>query len=87
MVKRYNVCLIGIGKDKQKQSVISEISCEIKNSLTQNILLNPGSNYFIEPNDTCFYISLVKEENYDWKNFKFRPCNYNLIFNNKTKLI
>lgn len=38
------------------------------------ILLNPGPNYEIEPHDTCFYISLVKEENYNWKAAKSKIC-------------
>lgn len=41
----------------------------------KNILLNPGPNYEIEAHDTCFYISLVKEENYNWK-AKSKICLY-----------
>lgn len=33
----------------------------------RNIQLNPGSQYQIEAQDLCFYISLVKEENYEFK--------------------
>lgn len=41
------------------------------------IYLNPGTNYQIKPNDTCFYISLVKEENYELKLFKLKICKQN----------
>ena len=34
------------------------------------IQLNPGSQYQIEAQDLCFYISLVKEENYEFKTRK-----------------
>lgn len=44
------------------------------NFFNKHILLNPGPNYEIEPHDTCFYISLVKEENYNWKAARVKLC-------------
>ncbi len=41
----------------------------------KNILLNPGPDYLIQPQDICFYISIVKEENYNWKAAKLKICN------------
>lgn len=49
-------------KIKQKQEENAFMNC--------NVIINPGSRYFIQPDDICIYISLVKEENYDWKNAK-----------------
>jgi hypothetical protein len=46
----------------------------------RTILLNPGSQYQIEAQDLCFYISLVKEENYEFKTSKF---SYYLLFLSK----
>ena len=41
----------------------------------RTIQLNPGSQYQIEAQDLCFYISLVKEENYEFKTSKtLRLC-------------
>lgn len=37
---------------------------------SKSILLNPGAHYEIEAQDICYYISLVKEENYNWKGSK-----------------
>ena len=42
----------------------------------KNILLNPGSDYELDEEDQCFYISLVKEENYDWKNSRAKICKF-----------
>ncbi len=40
---------------------------DLNNMSKRTILLNPGSTYQIESQDLCLYISLLKEENYDWK--------------------
>ena len=36
----------------------------------REIILNPGANYQIKSDDICFYISLVKEENFEMKQLK-----------------
>jgi len=46
------------------------------NTATMNMLLNPGPDYELEAQDTCFYISLVKEENYDWRNCRTKICKF-----------
>ena len=38
--------------------------------ISKSILLNPGPNYYLEPSDQCFYISLAKEENFNWKDIR-----------------
>jgi len=40
----------------------------------KSLLLNPGPSYLLEPTDLCFYISLVKEENYNWKEARLADC-------------
>lgn len=89
--KKYNVCLIGIGCNRQAKSsytlsandntsshnsisVMNLLNRNISQTGTKQILLNPGPNYFIEPQDLCFYISQVKEENYNWKAVKSKIC-------------
>ena len=37
-------------------------------------MLNPGPSYILEPTDLCLYISLVKEENYNWKEARLSDC-------------
>lgn len=50
------------------------------NPFNRIILLNPGPNYEIEAQDICYYISLVKEENYNWKSSKAtRSCEFIFI--------
>jgi hypothetical protein len=49
------------------------------------IIINPGPDYKILSQDLCFYISLVKEENYDWKLAKSKLCRiifsiWNILF-------
>ncbi|CAF0855636.1 unnamed protein product, partial [Brachionus calyciflorus] len=51
---------------KQNEDQLSK-NTPANSFLNKYILLNPGPSYEIEPNDICFYISLVKEENYNWK--------------------
>lgn len=52
------------------QTCSANIDCN--NISKRTILLNPGSQYQIEAQDLCFYISLVKEENYEWKASKLK---------------
>ncbi len=83
---RYNVCLIGIGKlDEELNSgsfTIEQNIGEQKNMLSNsNIYLNPGNNYKILADDVCFYISLVKEENFEMKVIKQKTCMFSRIFN------
>lgn len=97
---RYNVCLIGIGKLKEKYSIFkpntsynSQQPSDIYNELYMRtnfmkstidprehfnrfIMINPGPDYKIMSQDLCFYISLVKEENYDWKQAKAKLCKF-----------
>ncbi len=47
-------------------------SLDLTSMSKRTILLNPGSNYQIESQDLCFYISLLKEENYEWKISKIK---------------
>lgn len=42
----------------------------------RTVLLNPGSSYKIEADDLCLYIALVKEENYNFKEYKYKNCKY-----------
>ena len=83
--------MIGIGTNRQSKSCdtlytspsTSDNSGIMANALNRNlsqtnsksILLNPGPDYLIEPQDQCFYISQVKEENYNWKIAKSKICN------------
>ena len=75
--------MIGIGKTNKetKYSYVPVGSQNIKSDfakinkpqgsgINKSILLNPGPNYYLEPSDQCFYISLGKEENFDWKTIK-----------------
>jgi hypothetical protein len=48
----------------------------MSNIASMNMLLNPGPDYELEAQDTCFYISLVKEENYDWKISRTKICKF-----------
>ncbi len=82
---RYNVCLIGIGKlDEELNSgsfTIEQNIDEQKKMLSNsNIYLNPGNNYKIQADDVCFYISLIKEENFEMKVNKQKICMFNRIF-------
>ena len=52
----------------------------MSNIASMNMLLNPGPDYELEAQDTCFYISLVKEENYDWKISRTKICKLILHF-------
>ena len=52
----------------------------MSNMASMNMLLNPGPDYELEAQDTCFYISLVKEENYDWKISRTKICKLILHF-------
>ncbi len=77
--KKYNVCLIGVAKSKINTSdQQKEKNPSFSSSSNEYIVLNPGPNYDLEPNDICLYISLVKEENYDWKEAKARLCKFSL---------
>jgi hypothetical protein len=38
--------------------------------LGSSMILNPGIEYLLQSDDVCIYISLVKEQNFDWKNMK-----------------
>ena len=78
---RYNVCLVGIStkETKYKKSIYTiddddeSEEGESKSSETRlkfidrNVVINPGSEYSLKPDDICLYISQIKEENYDWK--------------------
>ena len=58
-----------------KQSSIKTSNDEQrKESFNRTIMINPGPDYKIQSQDLCFYISLVKEENYDWKTAKSKLC-------------
>lgn len=107
--KRYNVCLIGIGKDRKNMSSLMIFEDDEKNELKESrssstsskasmkskhastnspinrcILLNPEPFYEIEAGDICYYISLVKEENYNWKGKQAKSCIFNkTILNEK----
>ncbi len=86
------MCLIGVGKYKSPAEIDqnNENAASFSSFSNEYIQLNPGPNYEIEPNDLCFYISLVKEENYDWKEARNRLsnsyyffCRFNLKLNKK----
>ena len=68
--------MIGIGKavDEAEDSIFNvnnNDSIEKKKVLNKReIILNPGANYQIKSDDICFYISLVKEENFEMKQLK-----------------
>ncbi len=86
--KKYNVCLIGVAKSRIKTnenaSQQHEKNPSFSSSSNEYIVLNPGPNYDLVPDDICLYISLVKEENYDWIEAKARLCiNTNFEFNLK----
>ena len=34
------------------------------------VIINPGHDYLLQPDDVCIYVSLVKEHNFDWKTTK-----------------
>ena len=60
---------------KQNDEHMTSIRNLTSNSfLNKYILLNPGPNYEIESHDICIYISLVKEENYNWKAARLKIC-------------
>jgi hypothetical protein len=42
-------------------------------SLDYSVILNPGKDYRLQPKDVCLYISLVKEQNFNWKEFRTVP--------------
>ncbi len=78
-MRRFNVCLVAIGtkqKKSRKQSMFDNeiIIQEVASSnvdvdfSNKDLLINPGIRYIIEADDICVYISLIKEENYDFKN-------------------
>jgi hypothetical protein len=50
------------------------------NFVNKYILLNPGPEYEIDGQDLCFYVSLVKEENYIWKEARTKICNQNASY-------
>jgi hypothetical protein len=68
------VCLIGIGKLNDSLELNNQH--DRKPLKKPQIFINPGPNYQIKGNDSCFYISLVKEENFDTKllKMKIRKC-------------
>ena len=57
------MCLIGIGK--MNDSFEMNNQQERRSLIKRQICVNPGPNYLLQANDTCFYISLVKEENFE----------------------
>jgi hypothetical protein len=71
--KKYNICLIGVVQSKtgcSKESLFLE-----GNNLSQTaMLLNPGPSYKIRENDLCLYIALVKEENFNFKESRYKTC-------------
>ena len=81
------MCLIGIAKHKQNFSTFSSnialsskcssasLSEQATNFSSKYVLLNPGPNYEIESNDVCLYMSIVKEENFNWKAARTKICN------------
>jgi hypothetical protein len=95
--KKYNVCLIGIGRRADKNRV-SFSTCSVSstggdysnnsqnednnnsslpqqtNYINRNILINPGPDYIIDSDDECFYMSLIKEENYTMKISRTHTC-------------
>lgn len=73
--------------DKKKRNYCrktqqNNINPDYQNQMFTNrtILLNPGINYKIREDDICFYISLVKEENYEAQRNKSKLCKWNLLF-------
>lgn len=59
-----------IAVDLQKLFKCKILGHETETSLKAphyNIVLNPGSEYSIQPHDLCLYISMYKEENYNFK--------------------
>ena len=86
------MCLIGVKRNSlneslnQNSSFFSKknefshsnqsVNIDVNIIASMNMLLNPGPDYELEAQDTCFYISLVKEENYDWKNCRTKICKF-----------
>lgn len=79
--EKHNFCLIGVSTKKKqyKHSIFlspsSNYETEAKIELdgsddTRTIVINPGNEYCLQTDDICFYISLTKEERYEWKNLK-----------------
>lgn len=56
-------------------SMATVLNRNVSQSGNKTILLNPGPDYLIQPQDHCFYISQVKEENYNWKVARTKICN------------
>ena len=52
----------------------------LNNFANKYVVLNPGPGYEIEPQDVCIYISLVKEENYNWKAARTKICKNSSFF-------
>ncbi|CAF1476005.1 unnamed protein product, partial [Didymodactylos carnosus] len=50
--RKYGICLVAVQEDRSNTT----------------IMLNPGSDYILKETDTCFYMSIIKEENFDWSN-------------------
>lgn len=79
--KRYSICLIGIGQNKftselslSKESLDYNPNQSSNIYTNRNILLNPGPGYKIKEDDLCLYIALVKEENLNFKDYRFKNC-------------
>jgi hypothetical protein len=51
-----------------KSDIKKQKHLEVKHSrIETNVLINPGRDYELKPNDVCLYISLTKEQNFDFK--------------------
>ena len=62
--RKKSVFIVNEAASQQRKNSYAEIDFS-----NRDLLINPGSKYLIEPDDICIYMSIKKEENYDFKAF------------------
>ncbi len=65
-----------IRKKSLSESEIVDLNCGLRGNEKKivktdlKVIINPGHDYFLQADDVCIYVSLVKEHNFDWKTVK-----------------